>query len=151
MQTILMAALVSLSAASGLSDSAFNKRSHFQLVDYVDPICMGDCLQNCSTECTQVGSGRGECLRQCKRQNDDCRPSCLRAGDPPNPPVAPATGGSAPPCANTTTAMCGDNTCCAEPTPVCNPNFTGTKRCCPAQAPVAVKFLGVEFCRPRAP
>jgi hypothetical protein len=58
------------------------------LADYIDQACVGACLQNCGAVC--VG-GKADCISECRNENEACRASCTRPGDPPpstptNPP-----------------------------------------------------------------
>ena len=73
---------------------------------YVDENCLAGCLTDCGTACAgTVGQARSACIKDCARDNSDCRSTCTRPG---NPPVV-AGGGSATagPCDAALMTHCG--------------------------------------------
>ena len=72
----------------------------FMPATWVDQACLGDCLQDCGDVCGgSAGAGKAACVAECRRENDECRQSCTRPGQPPPPPP--------PPSPLTVTSLCG--------------------------------------------
>ena len=73
---------------------------------YVDQGCFNSCYNNCNQACFGLsGRARGECLRECKQVEQECRIQCTRPDPPPPPPppecwwghwCGPGCGGGAP-------------------------------------------------------
>ena len=109
------------------------------LADFVDQACLGACLEDCGAIC--VGSGKAGCISLCRAENEECRRSCIRPGDPPTGGGG-GTGGGGNPCAPGTPCA---GSCCPAGFPNCN-TVGGTIVCCPPGFPVArtVPFFGIR-------
>jgi hypothetical protein len=140
------------------------------LADYLDQICLGDCIKDCGVECAgTVGDLKAKCVSGCRADNAECYTRCTLPGDPPGSgnPCAPGTpcavGGCCPPGFPICSSVLGSIVCCpsgsagssAGGTVLCCPSgfaastidgVVGTAVCCPSLFPVArtVIFLGVR-------
>lgn len=116
------------------------------LADWVDQACLDGCLKDCGIECGDAGSGKASCLRMCRLDNEDCRRSCTRPGDPPGGGGSSGggSGGGGSPCGSGTLCAGG---CCPPGFPSCT--FSGTTAvCCPPGFSHAVTLFGVNICLP---
>jgi hypothetical protein len=54
---------------------------------YLDTTCFLSCYGDCNQGCFELtGTARGECLKDCKVQEQSCRERCTRPGPRPTPP-----------------------------------------------------------------